>query len=51
MADFIERGQAMQNDPATVARIRAMSQATGYHPTYIAAWLDVENAQTPEERT
>ena len=50
MADFIERGQAMQNDPATVARIRAMSQATGYHPTYIAAWLDVENAQTPEER-
>ena len=27
-----------------------MSQATGYHPTYIAAWLDVENAQTPEER-
>lgn len=50
MADFIERGQAMQNDPATVARIRAMSQATGYHPTYIAAWLDVENADTPEER-
>ena len=50
MADFIERGQQMMNDPATVARIRQMSQATGYHPTYIAAWLDVENAQTPEER-
>ena len=50
MADFIDRGEAMMNDPATVERIRRMSIATGYHPTYIAAWMDVESAETPDER-
>ena len=50
MADYIDRAEAMMNDPATVNRIRMMSNATGYHPTYIAAWLDVESAETPNER-
>ena len=47
---ILDRADDITNDQQTVNRINRLAEQTGYHPTYIAAWVDVENAKTPEER-
>ena len=47
---LLDRADDINNDQQTVDRIKRLSQQTGYHPTYIAAWVDVERGKTPEEK-
>lgn len=47
---ILDRADDITNDQQTVDRIKKLAAQTGYHPTYIAAWVDVEKGQTPEER-
>lgn len=47
---LLDRADDITNDQQTVDRIKRLAAQTGYHPTYIAAWVDVERGQTPEER-
>ena len=47
---ILDRADDITNDQQTVDRIKALAAQTGYHPTYIAAWVDVERGKTPEER-
>lgn len=47
---LLDRADDINNDQQTVDRIKKLAAQTGYHPTYIAAWVDVERGKTPEEK-
>lgn len=47
---LLDRADDINNDQQTVDRIKRLAEQTGYHPTYIAAWVDVERGKTPEEK-
>lgn len=47
---ILDRADDINNDQQTVDRIKRLAAQTGYHPTYIAAWVDVERGKTPEEK-